>query len=79
MLIHAFAESLAQALSVLNPFQAELMVSSLGHEVWVLAQGVNLMLHLGLDTPLEGHEVDCLVALLVSTVYAVVPVAAVRT
>lgn len=79
MLIRAFAESLAQAPSVLSPFLVGLMVSSLGHEVWALAQGANLMLHLDLDRRLEGHEVDCLVVLLESKAYAVVPVSAAKT
>ena len=77
-LIRAFVENLAQARSVLSPVVVELMVNSLGQGLWALAQEVNLMLHLGLDILLEDHEVDCLVALLVSMVYAAVPVAAVR-
>lgn len=79
MLIRAFVENLAQARSVLSPFLAELMVSSLGRELWVLAPGANLKLHLALDRRLEDHEVDCLVALLVSKACAAVPVAAART
>lgn len=79
MLIRAFAESLVQALWVLNPFLAGLLVSSLGREVWALEQGANLTPRQGLDRQLEGHEVDCLVARLVSKVCAVVPAAEART